>query len=175
MLPFCVDTSTDEFLHELALRVHRDEALVESPTKRDVVRELLTGALSKMDMLPPSSPRYFSGHPILPPCKEFLLSCLETNCGEVGQAAVNKLADEIRSLSRADDPTFRSLFSMITELGDDIEEMSLSSTPTFITELSTTTCDLFLDALVSREHRLRVLNLRSFCKSSGGIAAFLSR
>lgn len=175
MLPFCVDASTHEFLHELALRVHRDEALVESPTKRDVVKELLTAVLSKIEILPPTS-RYYTYVPEKGPCRTFLASCLETNCTDAGLAAVDAVAAKIRSVNEINLESIDPLLSLTTQVADAAKKKSLPSLPLFLTQLQTIVCDLFLDTLIrlSPNHS-RMSDLRSFCRSWGGFAAFLAR
>lgn len=182
MLPLCIDASTGEFLQTLAVRVHRDEALVESPPKRAVVDELLKAALSKIDLFPVDNSGYTYNKIDTKPSQAFILSCVDTDCTEAGFDVVDKVTTRIRLDKDVYNRTVEVLIPLVSALGKELESRSLSVVPPFISKLQAVSCDIFLDALIAKpttcdqyDAREKMMKLLPLSRARGGIEAFLAR
>ena len=172
VLLICADASTDTFLRELAIRLHQHEAVIESPVKREVIAELLKVVLSKITTAPPSKP---SGYKLTDDsAKAMLETCLDADCGEVGDLIVKTWTDSLQATQGDSKRVFSMLWSLRTRLNES------SNLPAYITHLQRTAHNLYCPSFISMAYIPFYPQINSeFVEFSlilpGGISNFLSR
>lgn len=149
VLPFCADASTESYLQELALRIHREEAFAESPDKRFVVGEFLKGVMAQAAFDSTGVDRY--GHPLLNGSRvaAFIITCIEAGSNDVACLLVDKLASASAANGLA--PSTLTLIEAFSHLRSECQQKKISpSTQPCIIHLLSVICNLVFDKWDSR-------------------------
>lgn len=124
VLPICIHISTATYLRNFALRLHRDEVIIDSPAKREAVALLLKGSISKIT-LPVAECQLESdaaAQEAINTSMAVLVPCIETECVNAASSWVVRLLNRagltVRdSYLHATRVLLRLLSSLIERLG----------------------------------------------------------
>ncbi|KIP04559.1 hypothetical protein PHLGIDRAFT_15126 [Phlebiopsis gigantea 11061_1 CR5-6] len=99
-MPLCINSSTTQYLQELALRIHENDAFMESPLKRSIISNLVKAALSKLDLkvTMQDGARSNKETSVISSTSSFLITCIRTESMNV----TSVLLDELKQAHSAD-------------------------------------------------------------------------
>ena len=152
VLPICIHVSTEARLRDLALRLHRDEVVIDSPAKREVVAQLLKSSISKT-ALPTAASQPASNvaaQQAIDTSISVLVPCIETECVTAASDWATRLLDRA-GLSVLDSclHTKKVLIRLLSSLVERLGALSISPLQVSISELQGAASSAILAYLMS--------------------------